>query len=166
MCSTCLNWDQWLILKLFACSNFDSKPCLWRCKNNGNDGLAFIRTRPYQIWANVSDLYVSWSKVAIGFIIHKNDKKIESIVFDAYSMSVSMETTQNIEQCKISTIERARTKKIFLKWTRTNMFLYAFNTFDLLILCFLRYLRFIDFFMILGLRFWFLMLTGTGMKLK
>jgi len=29
---------------------------------------------------NVSDLYVSWSKVAVGLIIHKNDKKIESIV--------------------------------------------------------------------------------------
>jgi len=32
--------------------------------------------RPYQIWANVSDLYVSWSKVAVGLIIHKIDKKI------------------------------------------------------------------------------------------
>jgi len=31
--------------------------------------------RPYQFWANVSDLYVSWSKVAVGLIIHKNDKK-------------------------------------------------------------------------------------------
>jgi len=29
----------------------------------------------YQFWTNVSDLYVSWSKVAIGLIIHKNDKK-------------------------------------------------------------------------------------------
>ena len=29
----------------------------------------------YQFWANVSDLYVSWSKVALGLIIHKNDKK-------------------------------------------------------------------------------------------
>ena len=28
-------------------------------------------TMPYQIWANVSDLYVSWSKVAVGLIIHK-----------------------------------------------------------------------------------------------
>jgi len=74
-----------------------------------------VRIRPHQIWANVSDLYVSWSKVAIGFIIHKNDKKLNQLLFDAYSMSVSMETTQNIEQCKISTIERARTKKIFLK---------------------------------------------------
>jgi len=46
------------------------------------------------------------------------------------------------------------------------MFLYAFNTFDLLILCFLRYLRFLDSLTILGLRFGFLMLTGTCMKLK
>jgi len=72
-----------------------------------------VRIRPHQIWANVSDLYVSWSKVAIGFIIHKNDKKLNQLLFDA-SMIVSMETTQNIEQCKISTIERARTKKFFL----------------------------------------------------
>jgi len=39
-----------------------------------------VTVRPYQIWANVSDLYVSWSEVAVGFIIHKNDKKIESII--------------------------------------------------------------------------------------
>jgi len=44
------------------------------------------------------------------------------------------------------------------------MFLYAFNTFDLLIIFFLRYLRFHDFFMILSLRFGFLMLTGNCMQ--
>jgi len=32
--------------------------------------------RPYQIWAYVSDLYISWSKLAVGLITHKNDKKI------------------------------------------------------------------------------------------
>ena len=46
------------------------------------------------------------------------------------------------------------------------MFLYAFNTFDLLILCFLRYLGFLDFLTILGLRFGFFILTSTCMKLK
>jgi len=36
----------------------------------------------YQFWANVSDLYVSssWSKDVVGLIIHKIDKKVESIV--------------------------------------------------------------------------------------
>jgi len=48
--------------------------------------------RPYQIWANVSDLYVSWSKVAVGLNIHKNDKKLNQLSFDASSMCVSIET--------------------------------------------------------------------------
>jgi len=45
--------------------------------NTGIKQLNFIniRIRLYQFWVNVSDVYVSWSKVAIGLIIHKNDKK-------------------------------------------------------------------------------------------
>jgi len=31
--------------------------------------------RLYQFWVNGSDLYVSWSKAAVGLIIHKNAKK-------------------------------------------------------------------------------------------
>jgi len=34
-----------------------------------------VYSRPHQFWVNVSDLYVSWSKYAVGLIIHKNDKK-------------------------------------------------------------------------------------------
>jgi len=45
-----------------------------------SSGLGLGLVRPYQIWTNVSDLYVSWSKVAVGLIFHKHDKKIESIV--------------------------------------------------------------------------------------
>jgi len=50
----------------------------------------------------MSPVSVSWSKVAIGFIIHKNDKQMYYLnVLNAYrsmlvltsSMSVSMETT-------------------------------------------------------------------------
>jgi len=44
------------------------------------DQQNYFSIGPYQIWANVSDLHVSWSKVAVGLIIHKNDKKIEWIV--------------------------------------------------------------------------------------
>jgi len=43
-------------------------------------GMNVMWSRPYQIWANVSDLYISWSKVAVGLIIHNKDKKIASIV--------------------------------------------------------------------------------------
>jgi len=59
-----------------------------------------VENRPYEIWANVSDLYVSWSKVAVGLIIPKNDKKLNQLLFDASSMSVSMETTQKIENAR------------------------------------------------------------------
>ena len=38
--------------------------------------MQVVLSRPYQIWANDSDLHISWSKVAVGLIIHK----IESIV--------------------------------------------------------------------------------------
>ena len=34
---------------------------------------------------------------------------MNQLLFDASSMSVSMETTENIEKCKTSTTERART---------------------------------------------------------
>jgi len=44
---------------------------------NSHDDLihACVLIRPDQFWVNVSDLYASWSKVAVGLIIHKNYKK-------------------------------------------------------------------------------------------
>ena len=39
------------------------------------DEIQAMKTRPYQSWVNVSDLYASWSKDGVGLIIHKNDKK-------------------------------------------------------------------------------------------
>jgi len=45
-------------------------------KNQGSYAVwKSMENRPYQICTNVSDLHVSWSKVAVGLIIHKNDKK-------------------------------------------------------------------------------------------
>jgi len=70
--------------------------------------------RPYQVLVNVSDLYVSWSKLAVGLIIHKNDKNLNQLLLDASSMSASKEITQKVEKCKISTTETARTQTIFL----------------------------------------------------
>jgi len=49
---------------------------LWTSKTSTH--TAHIRS--YQYWANDSDLYVSWSKDAVGLMIHKNDKKVDAIV--------------------------------------------------------------------------------------
>jgi len=38
-------------------------------------GELLVCNGPYRFWVKVSDLYVNWSKVAVGLIIHKNDKK-------------------------------------------------------------------------------------------
>jgi len=66
--------------------------------------LGILIARPYQFWANVSDLYLSWSKVAVATSFTKMTKKLDQWLFDA-SMSIFMETTQKIEKYNILTTE-------------------------------------------------------------
>jgi len=119
--------------------------------------------RPYQFWANVSDLYVTWSKVAVGLVIHKNDKKSWIIV--VWRLLCERFHGNNQKKCKISTTQKARTHFFLNEPELTCSYMHLIH-FICLFYMFLRHLRFLDFLMILGLSFWLLMLTGTCVKRK
>ena len=96
-------------------------------------------TRPYQFWTNISDLYVSWSKVSVGLTIHKNDKKkLNQVLFDASSfVSIFMETTKKEKNAKSQ-----QPKKLEHFFNEPELCSYfACDTFYLIILCFLRYFK-------------------------
>jgi len=132
-------------------------PHYWEASQAG--WLLYVWSRPHQIWANVSDLYVSWSKVAIGLIVHKNDKNnwINCCLTPLWALPWKQPKNAKSQQPK-------ELEQFLNEPERTCSYLHLIHSH---ISCvFLRYLRFLDYLMNSDLSVWILMLTGTCMKLK